>query len=114
MYAFQDLSRYFQGMTVAQFGNIPSVAAVTAANTITTLPQVPRVPVFQYHGLGDEIVPLAQAMTLHQTWCAKKVTTTFTGFPGEHLTTNAQAAPFAVQFLADRLAGKPVVGSCLT
>jgi len=34
--------------------------------------------------------------------------------PGEHLTTNSEAAPIAVQFLADRLAGRPVLGSCLT
>ncbi len=113
-YAFKDLSQYFRNMTVTQFGDIPSVAQVEAANTITTQPVVPTVPVFQYHGLADEIVPIAQARTLHTTWCAKHVTTVFQGFPGEHLTTNSEAAPVAVQFLADRLTGRPVLGSCLT
>ncbi len=114
MYAFKDLSQYFQNMTVTQFGDIPSVAQVEAANTITTKAVVPKVPVFQYHGAADEIVPIAQARTLHATWCAKGVTTVFQAFPGEHLTTNSEASPVAVQFLADRLAGTPVVGSCLT
>ena len=113
-YAGKDLSQYFQGMTVTQFGDIPSVRQVEAANTITTQPLVPKVPVFQYHGLADEIVPLAQARALHATWCAKGVTTTFQGLPGDHLTTNSEAAPIAVQFLADRLAGRPLLGSCLT
>jgi len=114
MYAGKDLSQYFKDMTVTQFGDIPSVRQVEDANTITTKPQLPKVPVFQYHGLADEIVPLGQARTLHATWCAKGVTTIFQGFTGEHLTTNAQAAPVAVQFLADRLSGRPVLGSCLT
>lgn len=115
MYAFKDVSTYLKnGETNAHFEAIPSVARVLAANTITTQALLPKVPVFQYHGLGDEIVPLAQAKALHATWCAKGVTTTFTGFPGEHLTTNSEAAPLAVQFLADRLDGKPVLGSCLT
>lgn len=114
MYAGKDLSQYFKDMTVTQFGDIPSVRQVEDDNTITTKPELPKVPVLQYHGLADEIVPLGQARTLHATWCAKGVTTVFLGFSGEHLTTNAQAAPVAVQFLADRLSTKPVVGSCLT
>lgn len=112
-YAGKDLSQYFRDLTVAQFGDLPGVAAVQAANTLTTQALLPKVPVFQYHGLADEIVPLGQAATLHATWCAKGVTTTFQGFPGEHLTTNSEAAPVALQFLDDRLAGLPVVGSCL-
>ncbi len=112
-YAFQDVSQYLKpGETTATFQAIPSVAKVLEANTLTTKSLLPEVPVFQYHGLGDEVVPLGQAMTLHSTWCAKGVTTVFQGFPGEHLTTNAQASGVAVQFLADRLAGTPVTGSC--
>ncbi len=112
-YAFTDVSSYLKaGETVAQFEQIPSVAGVLAENTLTTRP-APRVPVFQYHGLADEIVPIGQALTLHGTWCAKGVRTVFVGVPGEHITASAEGAPLAVQFLADRLAGKPVVGSCL-
>ncbi len=113
-YAGKDISQYLKGgETVAQFEAIPSVAKVLADNTLTTKALLPRVPVFQYHGAADEIVPFGQAYTLHQTWCRKGVTTVFQPFPGEHLTTNAQASGVAVQFLDDRLAGTPVTGSCL-
>lgn len=112
-YAFTDVSTYLRnGETIAQFEQIPSVAAVLAENTLTTRPAL-RVPVFQYHGLADEIVPIAQALTLHATWCAKGVTTVFVGVPGEHVTASAEGAPLAVQFLADRLAGRAVAASCL-
>ena len=113
-YAGQDLSRYFRaGETTTTFEAIPSVARVLDANTLTTSAPLPRVPVYQHHGAGDEIVPYGQAFTLHQRWCTAGVTTVFQPFPGEHLTTNSEAAPTAVQFLADRLAGTPVTGSCL-
>ena len=95
------------------FRSLPSVAKVISANTLTTKALLPKVPVFQYHGAADEIVPMPQARTLHTTWCRKGVKTAFQLFPGEHLTTNAQAAPLAVQFLADRYAGRPYAGSCL-
>ncbi len=112
-YAFQDVSQYFRaGETTTTFEAIPSVARVLTANTLTTSAPLPKVPVYQYHGAGDEIVPFGQAYTLHQAWCVGGVTTVFQPFPGEHLTTNSEAAPTAVQFLADRLAGRPVTGSC--
>lgn len=112
-YAGQDVSMYLKnGETVAHFEAIPSVARVLAANNLTTKPFVPQVPVFQYHGLADEIVPLAQAQALHTTWCAKGVTTDFIGLPGEHITTSAEGAPLAVAFLNARLAGTAVTGSC--
>lgn len=112
-YAFTDVNTYFKpGTTVASFEAIPSVAKVLADNTLTTKSLVPHVAVFQYHGLGDEIVPIAQALALHTAWCGKGVTTTFTGLPGDHLSTSAEGAPLAVNFLTDRLAGKAVVASC--
>ena len=113
-FAGQDLSRYFKnGETVTHFSNIPSVAKVISDNSITSKALLPKVPVFQYHGAADEIVPMPQARTLHTTWCAKGVKTAFQLFPGEHLTTNSEAAPLAVQFLADRYAGRAYAGNCL-
>lgn len=112
-YAFRDVGSYLKaGTTVAQFQAIPSVAAVLAENTITGKPMVPKVPVLQYHGLADEIVPLGQALELRRAWCRRDVAVTFVGVPGEHLTASVQAAPLAVQFLADRLAGRPFPVAC--
>jgi len=102
------------GQTLAQFEALPGVASVLAANSITFNSAVPHVPVFQYHGSADEIVPLTQAETLHKTWCTKGVATQMDLFASDHLSTNTQAAPLAVSFLADRFAGRPYTPNCLT
>jgi Secretory lipase len=114
-FAGADFSSYLaHGETLSQFEALPSVATVLAENSITHSSALPHVPVFQYHGGADEIVPLAQARTLHSTWCAKGVQTQMDLFGSDHLTTNAQAAPLAVNFLADRFAGRPYTPNCLT
>lgn len=102
------------GQTLASFQAIPSVASVLADNSITFESAVPQVPVFQYHGSADEILPLSQVQTLHKTWCAKGVATQMNLFASDHLSTNTQAAPLAVSFLADRFAGRPYTPNCLT
>lgn len=112
-FAGRDMSDYLKdGETIQEFSALPSVARVLSANTLTTKSVLPKVPVYQYHGAADEIVPLPQARTLHTTWCDKGVKTELQLFPGEHLTTNALAARTAVGFLADRYAGKPYAASC--
>ena len=112
-YAGTDLSRYFKpGTTAASFNAIPSVAQVLRENSLTQTAKEPRVPVWQYHGGFDQILPLAQARALHQQWCADGVPTELHLFPGEHLTSNSQAALFAVNFLAQRFAGASYSAAC--
>ncbi|GAC1324251.1 MAG: lipase family protein [Mycobacteriales bacterium] len=114
-FAGANFSNYLNtGETLSSFQALPGVAQVLADNSITFNSALPHVPVFQYHGTADEIVPLAQAQTLHSTWCAKGVQTQMDLFPSDHLSTNAQAAPLAVSFLADRYAGRPYSPNCLT
>ena len=67
---------------------------------------------WQYHGGFEQILPLTQARALHQQWCADGVPTELHLFPGEHLTSNSQAALFAVNFLAQRFAGAPYSAAC--
>ena len=112
-FAGKDMSDYLDdGETIQEFSARRGPAGVLSANTLTTKALLPQVPVYQYHGAADEIVPLPQARTLHTTWCAKGVRTGMQLFPGEHLTTNAQAASTAIGFLADRYAGRPYAASC--
>jgi pimeloyl-ACP methyl ester carboxylesterase len=113
-FAGANFDSYLAGQTLAQFEAIPSVAAVLADNSITFNTALPQVPVFQYHGSADEIVPLTQAETLHKTWCAKGVATQMDLFASDHVTTDSEAAPLAVSFLADRFAGRPYTPNCLT
>ena len=73
----------------------------------------PTVPVFQYHALADEIVPFAQASTLHDTYCAKGVNETWEVLPvAEHALGLFEGQTDALNFLGARFAGTPTSGNC--
>lgn len=72
----------------------------------------PRVPVLQYHGRADEVIPFGVEAALHRQWCKKGVKTQLTGYPGEHATTQVEAQTQVVSWLSARLAGHPVQSSC--
>lgn len=73
----------------------------------------PSAPVFQYHGIVDEIVPYPQAAQLRRTWCNKGASVTWTPLPGEHLLGMVEGAPLGVPWMAARFAGIPTWGNCL-
>ena len=72
----------------------------------------PDVPVLQYHGLADEIIPWRVEAALHERWCAAGATTRLAGYPGEHVITHVEAQHNVVTWLADRFAGKPASANC--
>ncbi len=73
----------------------------------------PSVPVLQTQAVYDEIIPFAQADTLHKAWCAKGANLTWKTYTfAEHATGMLWSEPDAMAFLADRFAGKPVAGDC--
>ncbi|TMR24368.1 lipase family protein [Actinomadura geliboluensis] len=73
----------------------------------------PSVPVFQTQAVYDEIIPFAQADTLHKAWCAKGANLTWKSYTfAEHATGMLWSEPDAMAFLSDRFAGKPVTGNC--
>lgn len=72
----------------------------------------PAAPVFQYHGLLDEIVPYGQAAATRDRWCARGAEVTFLTLPGEHVSGVVQGIPRAMDFLAARFAGAPVTSTC--
>jgi len=67
----------------------------------------PRVPVLQYHGAADEVIPWRVEAVLHGQWCAIGVTTLFTSYPGDHVAAHVEAQPQVVNWLRARLAGTP-------
>lgn len=73
----------------------------------------PTVPVFQYHGIVDEMVPYPQARELRRTWCNKGANVTWTSLPGEHLLGMVEGYPLAVTWLSNRFLGLPTFGNCL-
>lgn len=74
--------------------------------------QVPAAPVYHYHGLEDEFVPLKQDVELHYDWCEKGATDDFQLYAGEHLFTDAMAAPNALKWIEERVAGKKAPTTC--
>jgi pimeloyl-ACP methyl ester carboxylesterase len=72
----------------------------------------PRVPVFLAHGLQDEFIPYDQAVRLRQDWCAAGATVDWRDYVGEHAITLAAMQSNAMDFVANRLAGRSVRSSC--
>ncbi len=72
----------------------------------------PSAPVFQYHGLIDEIVPFDQAAELRRKWCDLGADVTWMELPVEHALGIALGPPFAVEWLAERFADKPTASNC--
>jgi hypothetical protein len=70
------------------------------------------VPVYQFHGQADQFIPLDQAFELKQTYCAKGTKVSFDLYPAEHIATVFQAAPKALSWIGDRMAGKPAPDTC--
>ncbi len=70
------------------------------------------VPVYHYHGLEDEFVPVAQDVALHQAWCSLGVTDDFQLYPGDHLLTDPTAIPTVIKWITERLEGKKAPSTC--
>ncbi len=70
------------------------------------------VPVYHYHGLEDEFVPVAQDVALHQAWCKLGVTDDFQLYPGDHLLTDPTAIGNVMKWIEERLAGKKAPSTC--
>jgi pimeloyl-ACP methyl ester carboxylesterase len=70
-------------------------------------------PVFQYHGIVDEIVPYRQARQFRRAMCNNGTTVTWTSLPGEHVLGMVEGFPLAVAYMQARFAGIPTWGNCL-
>ncbi len=70
------------------------------------------VPVYHYHGLEDEFVPVKQDVELHQRWCELGVKDDFQLYPGDHLLTDPTAISNVISWIEGRLAGKTAPSTC--
>ena len=89
---------------------MPAITAAINAQQLGTT-KIP-VPLYQYHGQADEIIPLAQDIALKQQYCAEGVPDEFVLYPSEHIATQFQAAPEVVSWLGNRFAGQPAPSDC--
>jgi hypothetical protein len=108
LYAFHHLTEY----TVNNVDPTtqPAFAAALTANNLGTTK--PAVPVYQYHGAIDEVIPYAVESTLHTKWCALGATSQLVAYPAEHVTTQLLAQTNVVNWLANRFAGAAAPSNC--
>jgi pimeloyl-ACP methyl ester carboxylesterase len=101
-----------QDYTVGNINAIlePRWQKVLTANDLGAMK--PQVPLLQYHGLADEVIPWQVEATLHSQWCALGVTTLFSSYPGDHVLAHVEAQTDVVNWLGARFAGTPAPSNC--
>ncbi|MCX5607397.1 MULTISPECIES: lipase family protein [unclassified Streptomyces] len=73
----------------------------------------PAAPVYQYHALGDELIPYGVGRGLRSDWCAKGANVEFdTIWIGEHVSGVITQSLAVGNWLADRFAGRPTHANC--
>ena len=95
------------GVTVAELN------AMTKGVSPLDYPGIPAEPVLMYHSVLDELAPVTQMRKLAAKFCDEGVAVTkVESLLGEHTLWAPLGAPTAVQYLADRFAGKPARRTC--
>ncbi|MFJ8012746.1 lipase family protein [Streptomyces sp. NPDC096339] len=73
----------------------------------------PAAPVYQYHALGDELIPYAVGRALRADWCARGANVEFdTVWVGEHVSGVITHSPEVGNWMADRFAGRATHPDC--
>jgi pimeloyl-ACP methyl ester carboxylesterase len=107
-YAFKTIQDYTKGGIDPL--TLPPIEQVLNENDAGAV--APAVPVLQYHGLADEVIPYAVEQSLHDTWCSLGATSDLVSFPGDHVTTQVEAQVTVAQWIADRFAGQSAPSNC--
>jgi dienelactone hydrolase len=74
--------------------------------------KAPEVPVFQFHGNIDQLVPLTQGTTLRDAWCAAGADVTFKDYPTDHFGGLVAGNTDGVAFMTARFAGTASTPGC--
>ena len=88
----------------------PAWQAALSANNLGGIK--PDVPVFETHGLADEVIPYSVEQTLHKQWCAMGVADQLTGYAGDHVLTAVEDQSDVVNWLDGRFTGQPAPSNC--
>ncbi|MEO3871383.1 lipase family protein [Nonomuraea sp. B12E4] len=101
----------FSDLSPVDLMNQPKWLARLAENRLGAV--APRVPMFLYHGRGDQIIPIAVGSTLRSEYCRAGVNVRWTALPApDHVTGAIEGGPPAVEWLALRIYGLPAFGNC--
>lgn len=99
------------GSTVADPLNHPPVKAVLDLNKLGKA--APSTPIYNYHAITDEIVPVGQADTLVSDWCAEGATVMKVRNPlGEHVMEAFVQTPAVIAWLTSRFNDVTPINTC--
>jgi hypothetical protein len=103
-FGFRKLSR---DTTVADPLSMPAIAQVLTLNRLG-ITGAPQIPIYDYHAVTDEVVPVGQDNDTMQSWRAKGAKIhQVRDFVGEHVEEATVRLPSVVNFLRDRFEDKP-------
>lgn len=90
-------------------------AVRSALNPLDLGGTTPTTPLFVYHAVNDELIPVAGADAIVRKYCAAGGSVTYTrDLLSEHGVLAVAGAPSALSWLNDRLTGRPVPQGCRT
>lgn len=112
-YALQPIELYLSPFTPDPLTNLFNTTWQTDVDANDLGGTTPSVPVFEWHGLVDEMVPVANEIGLWSDWCAGGATDQLNFYLGDHPLAASEGFPDAVTWLADRFGGQPAPSTCL-
>ncbi|WP_158887397.1 lipase family protein [Amycolatopsis anabasis] len=109
-FMFKDLYEYF---TIPDPLSQPVPRQVLA--DVTMGQHTPKAPIFVYHSVNDELVPIEDTDAVVRKFCADGARIQYQrDILSEHIALVATGAPDALNWLKDRLSGKPAESGCGT
>ncbi|MBE1463173.1 lipase family protein [Kibdelosporangium phytohabitans] len=109
-FAFRDLFAYF---SIKDPLSRPVPQEILAEVTLGKA--TPTAPLFVYHSVNDELVPVADTDATVQKYCAAGGRVTYQrDILSEHIALVITGAPDALNWLKDRLNGQPAANGCNT
>lgn len=108
-YAFQRVETYTIGGVDPL--NIPAIESVFAENRAGSF-GAPKAPSYFYTASADELVVPANVDKLVNHYCAEGLTVDSVKEPGDHASVQVTGFPGAVNWIADRFAGRPAPSAC--
>jgi hypothetical protein len=111
-YPFLNISNYL----TEPLATVLAVPAVqTALATLNLGSTTPTAPLFIYHAVNDELIPISGVDAIDASYCAAGDSVTYYRDDlGEHVTEVLAGAPDALNWITQRLDGGPVPQGCTT
>lgn len=91
----------------------PAVREVVRENSLEFYPGVPTMPILEWHSPIDVLIPVDSIDRTIRRYCRAGATVDQFSMPvPDHLTAAVLGTPQALQWIADRFAGKPAPNTC--